>query len=124
MPCSPSLLCKRHTNLLCPFSRQRQHIIPVNHNLKFNRHRLTVYRNYFVFLYILVLWLYMLCSCSFGGLLRHISNNTLIKKEVSRICLLLLIVSAHFIPMYTQGRNQEGGGDCPPIVQETIFSKC
>ena len=43
MPCSPFLLCKRHTNLVCPFSRQSQHIIPVNHNLKFNRHRLTVY---------------------------------------------------------------------------------
>ena len=121
MPCSPFLLCKRHTNLVCPFSRQSQHIISVNHNLKFNRHRLTVYRNYFVFLYILVLWLYMLCSCSFGGLLRHISNNTLIKKEVNRIYLLLFIVSAHFIPIYTQGRSQGGGATAPQSSKKPFF---
>ena len=86
MPCSPFLLCKRHTNLVCPFSQQSKRIIPVNHNLKFSRHS-TVYRNYYVFVHT--------CSCSFGGLLGHISNNTLIKKEVNLFIVVNCICTFH-----------------------------
>ena len=64
---------------------------------------------------------YLLCSCSFGGLLGHISNNTLIKKEVNRIYLLLLIVFANFIPIYTQGRNQWGGATAPQSSKKPFF---
>ena len=111
MPSTPFLLCKRHMNIVCPFSRQSQHIIPVNHNLKFNRHRLTVYRNYFVFVH----------TCFAVVHLVAFFNNTLIKKEVNRIYLLLLIVSARFIPIYSQGRSQGGGATAPQSSKKPFF---